>query len=186
MIQIIAIVLVIVAFGAWSAKCYELGGDQRIAAYEAKLKAADDKVVAAQKARETEAANHIDDMVTAYETGEQDAKASQTAYVQQAKTDVAKYPVFANPACVLPDASLHVLNAARAGLQSTADTGGTPATVPGAPAAFGWEAGNPVPAKPGGPGAVVPVPPATGEAGGSGQVPANGVQPVHAKPRPVS
>lgn len=185
MFQAIAILLIIIAFGAWSAKCYELGGDQRIASYEKKVQAAEDKAAAAQKARDLEAANHVDDMVTAYETGESDAKASASIYSQQARTDVAKYPVFSNPACVLPDDSLRNLQSARAGLHATADPGQPPAAVPGAPAAFGWDVRDPVPAKPSGSGTVVGVPSTAGKVGGGGQVPANGVQPVHPKPRPV-
>lgn len=185
---VIGIIVGLIGLGAWTVECINIGGHLNEARVQKAEKAQADaqaKLDAAQAKADQEAKNKVIDMAAAYEAGEANAKTINNTYVQRGASDVAKYPVFRNPDCVLPDDSLHQLNSARAGLQPTADPGQPPAAVPGAPAAFGWEVRDPVPTKPSGSGAVVGVPPTAGKVGGGGQVPANGVQPVHPKPKPV-
>lgn len=95
-------------------------------ACESELKTADQMLEAAADVAEEKAQQHITDMEAAYEVGQQEAAAAQRTYVTKGASDVTKYPVFNNTACVLPDDSLHNLNGARAGVRAATDTSTTP------------------------------------------------------------
>ncbi len=165
MIYLIAIGIAIAAFAGYTVYIDEHAASAAVAKLQAQQAAADKQLTDAAAAAKTEAANHITDMEAAYESGEEQAKTVVRTVIAKGASDVSTYPVFSNPACVLPDDSLHNLVAARAGVLAAADPGRPAPTVPAAGAAGGRQIGNPVPANAG------------------GQRPVAG---VHPKPRPVN
>lgn len=127
---------------------------------------AQDKIDEQAKQLSTEASNKIVDMAAAFEAGKEQGRVVLQATTQRGAADVAKYPVFQNPACVLPDESLALLNAARASLRS-----GILPTLPAAPA----------PATPTVPSAALP--PAPTKAPAAQPPPSRELN--HPKPRPI-
>jgi hypothetical protein len=106
--------------GLWTV--HRNGYNQGLAECQAQVKAADDQLRAEAAKREQEAANHITDMQAAYEVGESQAKTKVVTVVSKGAKDVATYPVFSNPACVLPDDSLRTLNASRSSMRNVSST----------------------------------------------------------------
>jgi hypothetical protein len=165
MIYLIIAGIAIASFAGYTVYERDQAATAAVAKLQAQEAAADKQLTDAAAAAKIEAANHITDMEAAYESGEEQAKTVVRTVVAKGANDVASYPVFSNPVCVLPDDSLHNLIAARAGVLPPADTRQPVATVPAAGAAGGRQAGNPVPANAG------------------GQRPVAG---VHPKPRPTN
>lgn len=113
---IIAGIIAIFMFGAYM-KVHADGVQQGRAQLQQALDAADAKVVQQAKALTVEAQNHIDDMATAYEVGESNAK-TRTVYVQtKGASDVQRNPALSSAACALPSDLQANLNAARAGIR---------------------------------------------------------------------
>ena len=117
-------------------------------ACEHEMEVADKMLEHAADEAKAEAANHITDMEAAYEAGKEEAAGQQRIYVTKGASDVAKYPVFNNPVCVLPDDSLHNINAARSGVRAAADPApkASVEVVRAVPPAIRWPFRNDVPA----------------------------------------
>lgn len=106
-------IVIVVAFALWTAGVDLRARDGAVAEYKAKVAAAEAKAELAAKAQEAEAANHVADMESAYAAGEEKGRASAGKFQTRAAADVGRFPVFSNPACILPDDALALLNAAR-------------------------------------------------------------------------
>lgn len=118
MVYLILIIAAIGMLGGGLWSVHSNGIKEGKAECQAELKAADDKLRAEAAAREQEAANHITDMQAAFEVGESQAKTKIVTVLAKGAKDVATYPVFSNPACVLPPDSLRTLNATRGGMRT--------------------------------------------------------------------
>ena len=150
---------------------YFKGERDGVASYQVKVAAAEKALADQQAKMKQEEQNHIDDMQTAFEAGEAKAKTiTKTIYVK-GQADVAKYPVFANPVCTLPDDSLRTLAAARARVALGFDSPGTADAVPAAAPAQGRQDGNALPAYAGGRGPGVAVHPQAGATTGDTRIP---------------
>jgi Sec-independent protein translocase protein TatA len=103
----IVAVLVAILVGT-GVKLYAAGESAGRAALQAKLDAADKQLADKADALEQEAANHITDMEAAWDASEAVAKAHVVVVRAKGASDVRSYPVFANPACVLPVDVVHV------------------------------------------------------------------------------
>lgn len=184
MIYAIIAVVLLAAFGGYTA--YE----QHLAAANAtaKLVAAQAKADAELAARNQDAIDaansEIANMQAAYDAGAAKAKVVTQKVYLKGQADVAKYPVFANPDCVLPDVSLQLLNGARAHLRTPADTVIPADAVPDAGPAAGRSTGNAVSAEPSGSGAVGGMRAPARSTDSGGQVSGSGV-PSHPKPKPI-
>jgi hypothetical protein len=116
--NLVLVVIAVVAFGAYSALVWTKGGENAVASYKEKLEQADKQLQEAARDAITEAQNKITDMTAAYEAGEANAKTVEKKIYLRATSDLTKFPVFANPACVLPPQSLALLTAALKGARS--------------------------------------------------------------------
>lgn len=177
---LVALILLLGAFGGYT--WYQR--NDAVTDYEARLAAKDQALKEFAEKIETEAANHITDMEAAYEAGEAQARVITKVITARGAADVAKYPVFANPACVLPDDSLLVLNSARTGLLPAADTSPPPTVVPGPAEAGERETRDPVSTNAGGRTEVSNLPAPTRPTSGSSAVPGPGMR-THPKPTPI-
>jgi hypothetical protein len=120
----LGIVAVLVAILAGTGvKLYAAGETAGRNQLQAKLDAADKQLADKAQALQQEAANHITDMEAAWDASEAVAKAHVVTVRAKGASDVRSYPVFANPACVLPVDSVQSLNRARASFRNAADPG---------------------------------------------------------------
>jgi Sec-independent protein translocase protein TatA len=120
----LGIVAVLVAILAGTGvKLYAAGESAGRAALQAKLDAADKQLADKADALQQEAANHITDMEAAWDASEAVAKAHVVVVRAKGASDVRSYPVFANPACVLPVDVVQSINGARASFRNAADPG---------------------------------------------------------------
>lgn len=140
--MIYAILAALFAVGAIGFGAYEIVtgyGDRREHEGEAKYKAAyeaADKQLADASAAAVNAANEtIASNVASFNAGEAKSKGSVQIRYVKAQGDVTKYPVFSNPACVLPPEALANLNAARAAMRTGNDVAQAPAAANTAPLA---------------------------------------------------
>lgn len=174
---LIMLVAALAAFGGWT--LYER--NDAVNDYKAKLEAADAKLKKQADALKVEAANHIVDMEAAYESGEENAKVVTRTIYTRGESDVAKYPVFSNPVCVLPDDSLRLLNNARAGVLTAADSAALDAVLPGITTAAERKDGDAIPGVVTGRIEVPILPAPTPTTNSDHKVPGRSVQP-HPKP----
>jgi hypothetical protein len=115
-------ILIIVAIGSagayfkvqqWIGEAKDAGREECRVAIETK----NAEIRASADALKAESANHITDMVAAEDFGRSQTETRIIYRQAKGASDVSKYPVFQNPACVLPTDSLRNLNAARAGIR---------------------------------------------------------------------
>jgi hypothetical protein len=177
---LILLAAALAAFGGWT--MYER--NDAVNDYKTKLEIADKKLKDAADKLKLEATNHITDMEAAYEAGEAEAKVITKTIYARGVTDVATYPVYSNPVCVLPDNSLRLLNAARAGVLSAADTVALDAILPGINAAAGRKDGDAVSATVGGRGKVPDVYSSAPTVDSGDKVPGRNLQ-QRPKPTPI-
>jgi Sec-independent protein translocase protein TatA len=140
----IVAVLVAILVGT-GVKFYAAGESAGRAALQTKLDAADKQLADKAQALQQEAANHITDMEAAWDASEAVAKAHVVVVRAKGASDVRNYPVFANPACVLPADSLHAINGARASFRNAADPGESVGAVRDTAAAPNGNASGAVP-----------------------------------------
>lgn len=178
------IAVLLLAFAAWTGGVWYVGHAAGAADIQHQLDVAQKELADKAQQAKDEAANHITDMEAAYETGEQEAKVITKIVTARGASDVQRYPVFANPVCVLPDASLQLLNDARSGVRPAADSVEPPVVVPEPAAATGRETGDALPANADRRGPVSGVPAAPRSASGSSEVPGSSVR-AHPKPKPI-
>ena len=110
---------------------------------QAKLQAQIDRAKA-------DAANKLIDMAAAYDAGESKAKVIYRTIEAKGLTYVAQTPAFANPACVIGDDGLLLLNSSRANLRTASDSSGVDGAVRATGANTGRQDVNPVSANPAG------------------------------------
>jgi len=152
------LIIALIALGAFSTyTLYER--HDAVNDYKTRLEQADAVMKRQADELRAETEKHIVDMEAAYEVGQQEAQRKIQVITKRGESDVAKYPVFNNPACELPNDSLHNLNAARAGLLPATDPAPPAPVLPGAVTAPERKAGNPVSTNVSGRGIVVDVPP---------------------------
>lgn len=147
---IIALLGVVFVVGS-GLKLYGSGETSGRAQCKAEIAAADARLAAKSDELKQEATNHIDDMVTAFEDGEKNAKIRVVTVRSKASADVAAFPVFKNPACVLPSESLRNLNTARASLRVETQApapSGTPQPPSAPESVLAPIAGHPEPSTP--------------------------------------
>jgi len=174
------------AFGAYTLYERNQAANAAVASLQAAQAKADAQLAAKDALAVKAAEQDITNMQASFDAGKAQAQVVTRKVYVRGQADVANYPVFSNPVCVLPDASLQLLNSARANLRTPADTVVPDGAMPNAAAAAGRQAGNPVRAVPGGRnGAVVGLRPPARSTDSGGQVPRSSVS-GHPKPKPVA
>jgi hypothetical protein len=146
----ILIAAVILVFAGSIFGAYNWGEKNGAAEYKEKQEQAQAKIDEQAAVMVREANNKITDMQAAFEAGKEQAKVVTKTITIRGQSDVAKYPVFSNPVCVLPADSLQFLNRARANLRTAADPGIADAALPVTGPPPGREDSNSVPANAGG------------------------------------
>lgn len=145
----VLIIVAVIAFAAYTALVWTKGGENALAGYKEEQQAAQAKIDDQAKQIEEDAANKIIDMDAAYIAGEANAKTVERKVYVKIAADLQKYPVFQNPACVLPLESYALLVAALRGVRGTftlpAETAPVPAAPPPAPATSSGPPPKPVP-----------------------------------------
>lgn len=185
MIYAIIAVVLLAAFGGYTAYEQHLAAANATAKLVAAQAQADALLAAKNKAAVDAANEEITNMQAAYDAGATKAKVVTQKVYLKGQADVAKYPVFADPNCVLPDVSLQLLNSARAHLRTPTDTVVPVDAVPEPGPAAGRKTGDAVPAIPSGrDGTVVGVRAPARPTDSGGQVPGSGL-PSHPKPKPI-
>ena len=186
MIYVIAILVVLASFAGYTAYERNQAASGAVAQLQAAQAKADAELAAKDALAVKAAQDDIDAQQAAFDAGKAQAQVVTRKIYVRGQADVTNYPVFSNPVCVLPDASLQLLNSARANLRTPADTIVPDGAMPNAVAPAGRQAGNPVPAISGGRnGAVVGLRPPARPTDSSSQVPRSGM-PAHPKPKPVT
>lgn len=104
----------LIVFGGYSKHLLDTGEANGAAKCAASVAAKQGELTELGKKFTDEQANHVADMETVAEKVEQETKDALSKTKAKGSSDVAKYPVFQNPACVLPADSLANVNAARA------------------------------------------------------------------------
>lgn len=127
-------------------------------------------------------AKNTDDMLFAYNLGEENAKVVTRTVYLKGQQNVATYEVFRNPQCVLPPLVLSELNSTRTGVQSAPVAGGGDAAMSGTGSTTGRSAGNVVPANVERHGTIPSVQSAPSGSSGSGQVSGAGTRRVPTNP----
>jgi hypothetical protein len=181
------VLVALLAFGAWTGGVWYKASDQAVTSYKAKLEEQQKKIDEQAAKIKEESANHIVDMQAAFEAGQAKAKVITRTVLAKGADDVSKYPVFSNPDCVLPNSSLQLVNGARAGMRTPANTASLATTLPYTGPVTGRVNGNDVPADAAGRtsgGSVVGVPATPRPTGGGNEIPGSGVH-THPKPKPV-
>jgi hypothetical protein len=149
-VNIALMLAAVIAFAAYTGFVWMKGGESAVAGYKEKIEAADAQIAAQAKAATDAAANTIIDMTAAFDAGEANAKTVEKKVFVRVASDLTKYPVFQNPACVLPPQSFALLTAAmrgvRGGIVLPAEDVIVPAPVPVAPAPPGAHP-KPIPRK---------------------------------------
>lgn len=122
------VAVIVVSVGMWGV--YEWGYTRGKVAEAKAWEEEKAQLVSELAQAKAEAATKIDDMMAAFEAGKEQGKTKFITIKEKGKSDVATYPVFSNPVCVLPDDSLRNLQSARRGMRSAADPGPAVAPVP--------------------------------------------------------
>ena len=178
----------VLLFAGWTGAVWHYASSHAEAAYKEKQEQAQAKIDEQAAVTVREANNKIADMQAAFDAGKEQARVVTKTITVRGQSDVAKYPVFSNPVCVLPADSLQFLNRARANMRTAADPGIADAALPVAGPAPGRADIDPVPASPAGrepSGAVGTVHPGSRPTDSGNQVPRSGVR-THPKPKPVT
>lgn len=115
-LTLIAIIIAAVAMFGGMIKAYSIGESRGEAKITAAYAAAEKKAEELAAKLEKEGRDHIDDMVGAFNAGEDTARQALAGKQAKGTSDVTKFAVFQNPVCTLPDESLLNLNAARASI----------------------------------------------------------------------
>lgn len=108
----------VIAFAAWTGAVWSYVSDAAVAGYQKREAVAQAKIDAQAKELEQQAANTVIDMTAAFDAGQAKAKVIERVVIERGATDVRSYPVFQNPACVLPSESFALVNAARASIRT--------------------------------------------------------------------
>lgn len=110
--------VVLVAFAAWTGIVWNFSGTYHTEALVKQAAAKDDRIKELEQEQLQKDQKAIDDKQKAFEDGKAQGKVVIQQIAARGASDVQRYPVFKDPNCVLPDASLALLNSARASLRT--------------------------------------------------------------------